>query len=162
MIGSRPPLSSVLFQPINTPFAYGTNVVLDVQRRVNLINGCLASSNFVGGLYVASFGGYSRDIKVLIPINDTNTYTFQYCALLATNVVYWAGTSTQIVNQVISNALASLLDATLTTNLPVAIIDHTNGWGSYITFFDESGKGAGWAASNVWVRGRAEHFHTNG
>lgn len=79
---------SPLFKPLATPVPWNTNgIVLDVARSARSTNGAF-SIYLVGGFYSADWQGYATPVKILVPPNDTNVYTFNYCAQLATNVMF--------------------------------------------------------------------------
>jgi hypothetical protein len=95
--------ATVRFIPLSTPLPNGGgNVVMDVPKRVSVgtnadgtLNGAFSVTNLVGGLYDTDFGLTSgRYIRIVVPLNDTNTYSFVSLANLLMNWTLWGYTNT--------------------------------------------------------------------
>jgi hypothetical protein len=85
-------VKTIEFNPLSTPQAIGTNTVWPVVVTKKVTNGVF-SVNLVGGIYWAGLlgddvasGGAKKTVKILVPPSDTNTYTFNQVAALATNL----------------------------------------------------------------------------
>jgi lysophospholipase L1-like esterase len=83
----------VRFVPRSTPLAWGDKTVLGIATSARIINGGF-TNKVVGGLYDAEFGPPIAPILILVPPNDTNTYTFNQVAGFATNLGTFVWTNT--------------------------------------------------------------------
>jgi hypothetical protein len=92
----------VTFEPRSTPIATNQSTVLDVPRGVTPTNGQFTVS-LVGGRYDVHFDTPNKPIPIFVPLNDTNTYTFNDVARLAANAAMFTGTNITIVT---SNTVA--------------------------------------------------------
>lgn len=120
------PLSPRLyFTPKSTPQALGTNTVLDVVKTVTASTNGTFSLSLVGGLYDVGFGPFSKTIRILVPPNDTNTYDFNTCAALATNLGTFSFTN------VLQTAVAQGTNVVLVTNATTGVVTiHATGTGA--------------------------------
>lgn len=85
-VGASPLTPKVTFTPLSTPLASGTNTLLDTPKTATVSTNGTFSLSLYGGLYSVGFGNYSRAFRILVPPDDTNAYTLNEVAALATNV----------------------------------------------------------------------------
>ncbi len=90
---------TIQFDPLSAPQGIGTNTIWPKVVTARITNGVF-TANLVGGLYWAGLlgddpvtGGPRKTVKVLVPPNDTNTYTLNEVANLATNLGTFAYTN---------------------------------------------------------------------
>ncbi len=149
------PSSQVRWIPQSTPLIQGDTTVLDVPGSTRITNGYF-SATLVGGIYMADFGFPTKQIKVFVPPNDTNTYSFNQCAQFATNLyaalslslggqmagiasgLYTAGANVslttvgtnKVINADVSHSEVSNATNGLNTTLVSRVTAATNGIGS--------------------------------
>lgn len=137
--------NAVKFVPLDTPLQVsdGTMAVdVPVSCRTDT-NGAL-SVNLVGGRYRVEFGNGARGFKILVPPEETNTYSLTYCASLMTNVgtfVYTGVPSSMDTNTV--RAIAAEEAAKATNALSTAAV---------VTFGSTNDPPTSTAAPVRWVR----------
>lgn len=87
--------SRVTFIPVPQyfPQAFGTKTILPVTVSATLTNGAMRVW-LVGGPYRVEWGSFSAPQRIIVPPNDTNTFEFNYCASLATNLPSFTWTNT--------------------------------------------------------------------
>jgi hypothetical protein len=96
------------FQPAQpaknqTPFqALGTNTVMPYPVRATVGTNNNFSAQLVGGFYDTAFGNDPKlqTLRILVPLNDTNTYTLNQVAQLAVNASMFGLSNVTITNYI--------------------------------------------------------------
>lgn len=113
----NPAVKFVRFQPRWLYKADGVKTALGVPIRANAdASNNIAATISIGGAYDVYFGNEDKlaPLRVLIPVNDTNTWTLNQVAQLAVNAAMFDMANIVITNIVISDGVA------LTNNAPSA------------------------------------------
>lgn len=115
-----PTVAYVRFLPRSTPIAYGTNTVLGYPVRASVDTNNNFSAKLVGGFYDTYFGNETviPPLRILVPLNDTNTYTLNQVAQLAVNAGMFGMTNIVIISSVagISNNTVAQLPSAIWTS----------------------------------------------
>ena len=116
------------FTPMSTPQFIGGNTIWPQNVTVPIATNGAVSGGLVGGLYWVGLGLQQHVMKVLVPPNDTNVWTLNQLAMLATNALeyIWLGD----VNVTVSGA--TLPPGILTNNEPGVSLPNLTATGSMI------------------------------
>jgi hypothetical protein len=89
--GAHFPFQKMTFTPKTTPLADGTETIFDVAHYLWITNGALSVS-LVGGRYDVD-PGVGKHFLILVPPDDTNTYSINQVAGFATNLTSFGWTN---------------------------------------------------------------------
>ena len=137
------------FIPRSTPLPNGALTILDVPRYVNVTNGAF-SVNLQPGAYDVDPGPPNQSVRIIVPV-VCDSYTFNYCAALATNALPFSSpvfyTKAQI-DALLANVGGSPNAVTNGQRLLVlgepGQPEGFNGWSGAIGFYDAANGTTNW------------------